>query len=62
MKVRCKSAWLLHFAAALPFVWPWQLDNSTVQAIDLKLPASSWISAAAIAGRAIVFGLGKRPV
>jgi hypothetical protein len=29
VKVRCKSAWLLHFAAALPIRWSWQLDNST---------------------------------
>jgi len=29
MPVTCKSAWLLHFAAALPIIRPQQLDNST---------------------------------
>ena len=30
VKVRCKSVWLLHFAAALPICLARQLDNSTV--------------------------------
>jgi hypothetical protein len=30
MRVRRKSAWLLHFTAALPIRLPWQLDNLTL--------------------------------
>jgi hypothetical protein len=33
MKVKRKSAWLLHFTAAPPIRSPWQLDNSTVMLV-----------------------------
>ena len=36
MKLKSKSAWLLHFAAALLIVWPWQLDNSTAPQFPVR--------------------------
>jgi hypothetical protein len=38
VKVRCKSAWLLHFAAAPPIRWPWQPDVLTALIGALQFP------------------------